>query len=99
MKMKNIKQSKINFRDAEWVDDWKNLYFDDSKFLIESMHDALEEVNNNCHDNWRIYLIGDLVAQENYEGKVKNGCCGFYDKKIVHPKSKKEYWVGFNYGH
>jgi len=84
---------------GEWAQEMHGLYPDDSKFLIKSMQNALEEINNCCTDNFRFYLVGDKTQQQKYEGATNNGCCGFYDKKVIHPKSKNIYWIGFNYGH
>jgi hypothetical protein len=55
-----------------------------------------------CMDNYRVALKGDALQEKDYEKRIDQGCCGFYDEEIVVRKLlffKRTFLVGFNYGH
>lgn len=52
-----------------------------------------------CVDNIRIADLDDPVEVSAYETIRDDGCCGSYDRRLVHPETGKAILVGCNYGH
>jgi len=52
-----------------------------------------------CVDNMRIASADDPVEVLAYEAIRDDGCCGAYDRRLVHPETGKTILVGCNYGH
>lgn len=53
----------------------------------------------SCVDNMRIASADDPVEVLAYEAIRDDGCCGTYDRRLVHPETGKVILVGCNYGH
>lgn len=70
---------------------------DDFCWLCNQIAKAVEDVNDNCIDNWR--MCYGPVPDRGYEAQRKTGCCGFYDIVITNPKTGTTFCIGCNYGH
>lgn len=89
-----------------WRADMQGRFPEDGRFLIKSLEEAAEKLKINTGlgilaypDNIRFCLVGDEKSENDYQIASSHGCCGFYDKKTINPKTKREFWIGFNYGH
>lgn len=50
-------------------------------------------------DNWRWAEYGNKAQEDAYVVARNKGCCGFEDVTYEHPKTKRKFRIGFNYGH
>jgi hypothetical protein len=69
-------------------------YFTDESDAWDWMY---EEVDDPCIDNTRLAVIGDKDQEAAYEAQERDGCCGFFDRKVN--IAGRLHWIGCNYGH
>lgn len=50
-------------------------------------------------DNARYCLVGNVIANAEYDKRANNGCCGSYDEIHHCPYDGNDYMIGFNFGH
>ena len=67
------------------------------KTKTEALDWMKEEINDSCIDNERFAYIDNSNDIKEYNLKIKNGCCGFFDKEIL--VDGKPAMIGCNYGH
>lgn len=68
-----------------------------SEWLASEMRAA---INAHYHpDKFRWAEVGDAVQEAHYQEVARRGCCGFYEEKVVHPKTGRIFRIGMNYGH
>jgi hypothetical protein len=63
----------------------------------EICKEKLDDYELMCSDNFRLAKEDVCEEVRCYKLKRSNGCCGYFDKKII--VNKTAYLVGFNYGH
>ncbi len=79
--------------------DWTERYADDLPELQEALSKLQREVSNNCVDNIRVANWRKRGDRNRYERQRKSGCCGSCDRTIYIGFLRREYHIGFNYGH
>lgn len=68
----------------------------EASYVVNKISNAVRQRNDiNC-DNFRISVDGQ--NDENYNIIRNNGCCGFFDDKVI-LKSGIAVKFGFNFGH
>lgn len=69
-------------------------------FIVGWATEALEQISADyeCVDNWRVARVGSTPQMRRYNRQVHKGCCGSKDFRLIGP-DKKQYTLGFNYGH
>ncbi len=56
-----------------------------------------EYLDDPCTDNYRLAYLNNLDEMGNYFNQRDNGCCGYFDRRIV--IGGEEAFIGCNYGH
>lgn len=73
----------------------------DFLWLCNKLSNCISSVSDNCIDNLRIArlsLTNDDIPAE-YKALRGQGCCGFFDRRLINPVTGSVFVVGFNYGH
>ena len=63
----------------------------------EAQEWMVEEVNDECFDNFRFAFKDDAEAVSKYEDKRNDGCCGSADFDVI--VEGRAAMIGCNYGH
>ena len=50
-------------------------------------------------NNPRVSASKNGRFDDKYKKKLNEGCCSYFDKEIINPKTGNKYWIGFNYNH
>lgn len=69
----------------------------DLKWLCNTCASVYKAIDDGCVDNFRC-CAGNTMSEE-YKEAQNNGCCGSWDEVFMNPMTKREFMVGFNYGH
>lgn len=102
IELKNAKKISQISEDDKWHYNYDSLntkYGNEiSLWIISEFKTAILEIEAYGDDNHRICRIGNKQEEKEYKNKLNDGCCGFEDRIIIHPKYGK-FKIGFNYGH
>lgn len=81
-----------------WIPD---IGADDLKWLCNKAASAYQKLakEEDCIDNFRVSRLVDGQWSERYADALKNGCCGFEDKKFTNPLTGNRFIAGWNFGH
>lgn len=56
-----------------------------------------EYIDDSCIDNYRFAWKDDSKAVLEYDGRVREGCCGSFDDEVI--INGRVAMIGCNYGH
>lgn len=73
----------------------------DLVWLTNQLGNILRRNKYQCVDNIRVCRAGFIFghATSKYMERHRQGCCGFFDKKVTNPLTNNSFWIGFNHGH
>lgn len=85
-----------NFFNPATLETIFNISIDEASFIYKTIN-SLDDFE--YQSDFRCCKVGDPKGEAAYKRTLSNGCCGFFDEIIEHPKTKIKYKIGFNYGH
>jgi hypothetical protein len=80
--------------------EWDDVLPDKIAFWVgRKLQELKNKYGDNCTDNYRVALVGNLPQERRYRRQQRKGCCGFFDCIDICPVDGRPYRLGFNYGH
>ena len=71
---------------------------EEREWALDEIRAEMENQHEYCVDNHRMADADDSAEIQAFEQASFWGCCGSFEREVVHPNGKK-ILIGCNYGH